>query len=683
MHETVGLNRAGRRELERKKRKAAKRAAMSSGAMLVFGTSVAVTGGVSHAGLVSSFVVTTEDDVVDGGDAFTSLREAVEASNGMAGEDTITFAPGILDVEVVDGDLNLTDDVTITGPGVTVDAGGGEAGPHRIFDTELNAIDLTINGLTITGGGAIDPGFQFPFAFAESNGGAIRAESADVELNDVTVSNSFALNRGGGIYVGAEGQLRLTRSTISGNQASMGGGIWAGYYYQYEYQPGLEPAAVSPEVGGIVIDQSTISGNTAVADTPFKYNPGVGGGLSVYYTDLTIENSTISGNTGQSDAGGLYVYASEADISHSTVHGNLSGGGPVGGLQFNGEELTLDHSIFSGSEFTEVEGPQVQRYVGDAPYDVFIGGVGEGGASADWTLIQALADEEDDLDLDDASEALLGRNPLLGQLTDNGGDTDTHLPSGSSPVVNGGDPSFEGPPSSDQRDFARVSGGRIDIGSVEQAGSSSTPDPDSDPDPCENAPEDGFTDVPSSNVHETAVDCIAFLGITQGGPMGLPDDQYGPGLFVTRGQAASFIARLIHQAGAPLSDEPPDAFDDPETVHDLAINQLAEVGIVEGTGPRTYSPEELVTRGQMASLLDRTYLHITGEQLPSGPNAFTDDNESVHEDAINAIAAADIVRGTGDGLFEPNTDIRRDQTATFLTNFIRRLAQDDAFPVDG
>src|SRR3546814_1431003 len=82
----------------------------------------------------------------------------------------------------------------------------------------------------------------------------------------------------------------------------------------------------------------------------------------------------------------------------------------------------------------------------------------------------------------------------------------------------------------------------------------------------------------------------------------------GPGMPVTRAQMASFIARLIEAAGGELPEDPPEAFDDDEgSVHEHSIDRLAAVGIVEGRSGRTFEPSAMVTRAQMASFLVRAY----------------------------------------------------------------------------
>ncbi len=64
---------------------------------------------------------------------------------------------------------------------------------------------------------------------------------------------------------------------------------------------------------------------------------------------------------------------------------------------------------------------------------------------------------------------LLGFDPGLDSLQDNGGATLTHALLPGSPAIDAGDPDFNPPPSSDQRGvgFPRVVGGHIDIGAYE------------------------------------------------------------------------------------------------------------------------------------------------------------------------------------------------------------------------
>jgi hypothetical protein len=182
--------------------------------------------------------------------------------------------------------------------------------------------------------------------------------------------------------------------------------------------------------------------------------------------------------------------------------------------------------------------------------------------------------------------------------------------------------------------------------------------------------EDGFADVPQSSTHERAVDCLTWWQVTTGSDWGgfLPADGS------TRAASASFVARTLAAAGAAMPSSPPDAFsDDNGSVHELAINQLAALGIVRGTSEGRFSPNDLVTRGQMATMVTEAIRVRTGEPLPPGSDAFDDDNGSVHEPAINALASAGLAAGTAPRTFNPNATVRRDQTASFLARTLDHL----------
>jgi hypothetical protein len=191
-------------------------------------------------------------------------------------------------------------------------------------------------------------------------------------------------------------------------------------------------------------------------------------------------------------------------------------------------------------------------------------------------------------------------------------------------------------------------------------------------------PEDGFTDVPASNVHEAAIDCMAFYGIANGRTA----TTYGPSLGVTRAQMASFLARLIAAAGITL-EEGPNAFlddDGPEfAVHHENINKLANVGIVTGRADGTYGPGLTVNRAQMATFLVRTFEFISGSPLPVTADWFPDDEGpafAAHEDNINKAAEAGFTGGRVDGTYNPGGDVQRDQMASFLARVADKIVED-------
>ena len=106
--------------------------------------------------------------------------------------------------------------------------------------------------------------------------------------------------------------------------------------------------------------------------------------------------------------------------------------------------------------------------------------------------------------------------------------------------------------------------------------------------------------------------------------------------------------------------------DDDASVHEADINAIAATGITTGCGPGLYCPAEGVTREQMATFLARA-LGLT--PVASGP--FTDAAASIHAGAINAIAAAGITTGCSATLFCPTESVTRDQMATFLVRALK------------
>src|SRR5688572_12747050 len=144
-----------------------------------------------------------------------------------------------------------------------------------------------------------------------------------------------------------------------------------------------------------------------------------------------------------------------------------------------------------------------------------------------------------------------------------------------------------------------------------------------------------FSDRPDGEAG-TAVDCVAHFGLAQG----TSPDTYAPAATVTREQMASFLVRTMLVAGDDVPVDPTDHFTDDEgSVHELRINQLAELEITTGTGDGLYRPSGPVTRAQMASFVARQIEHTAGQPLPEpSQDWFADDTGSVHERRTNQLA---------------------------------------------
>ena len=91
------------------------------------------------------------------------------------------------------------------------------------------------------------------------------------------------------------------------------------------------------------------------------------------------------------------------------------------------------------------------------------------------------------------------------------------------------------------------------------------------------------------------------------------------------------------------------------------INWIASVGITSGCGPERYCPKGVVRRDQMASFLSRAL------NLPATTrDYYTDDAGNKHEANINRLAASAITSGCATNLYCPSGEVTRGQMASFL-----------------
>lgn len=162
-----------------------------------------------------------------------------------------------------------------------------------------------------------------------------------------------------------------------------------------------------------------------------------------------------------------------------------------------------------------------------------------------------------------------------------------------------------------------------------------------------------------SSVHAANIDQIARVGITLG--CNPPENtEFCPDRDVSRGEMAAFLVRALN-----LPATSSDYFaDDEGSTFEGDINSLAEAGITTGTGEDTFAPDDSVSRGEMAAFLNRAFVGEMGDG-----DTFTDDDDSIFEGDIEAIAAADITQGcnppTNDE-FCPDRNLSRAEMATFL-----------------
>lgn len=161
-----------------------------------------------------------------------------------------------------------------------------------------------------------------------------------------------------------------------------------------------------------------------------------------------------------------------------------------------------------------------------------------------------------------------------------------------------------------------------------------------------------FADT-SGSVHAANIEALASAGITTG----CSTTSYCPAQPVTRGQIATFLDRALD-----LPDGTQAFVDVPaDHPHAGGIAAAAAAGITAGCADTRYCPSEGLTRGQMATLLQRAL------QLPDGTPRFADVSAAdVHAQGIWAIATEGITTGCDPQRFCPSRTVDRAQMASFL-----------------
>jgi hypothetical protein len=247
--------------------------------------------------------------------------------------------------------------ITVTGSalsGNTADGGGGIysfGGTITVTGCTLsrnsgNAIFLEEGGhLTVTDSTISDN------TFIEASGGGINSEG-DLTVTRSTISGNSATYLGGGIYIAGIANATITDSIISGNTAISG--------------------SLNPYGGGIynsgvlTLTGSTLSGNTAdrggglynntgtaiVSDCTITRNSaidGEAGGID-NVGSMTVTGSILSGNSSTESGGGIASFG-PLMVTDCTLGGNsaASGGGIYNSSLYGPPVLTIADSILSGN----------------------------------------------------------------------------------------------------------------------------------------------------------------------------------------------------------------------------------------------------------------------------------------------------------------------------------------------
>jgi hypothetical protein len=408
-----------------------------------------------------------------------TLRAAIASA---ASGDTINFAvTGTIQLASA---LSISQPVTIQGPASSALSIKG-SGSDRVFVIAPAADFVLITGLTITGGNA-------------ALGGGILIQGGAAIFN-CDITGNTATQRGGGIYrmTPASAIYRaIVSCTIEHNTAGIGGG---GIYFPSGGAPGFvqrcsikSNTANGPEGGGgistngtLTVTDSTFSSNTSVDNEPNP--PGGGGGLcNQAGGQLTVIGSTFSSNVAQ-QGGGLYnLGATNAtangsvsiinctfDSNHVAYQNSATGGGILnqGSLSLLNCTITNNTSDFSGGGFYQGDNASASS-LRNCILALNTASINDpdGRAPAiqgDFNLIQNIQGMTFS---PAATHNIVGQDPQINPLGNNGGPTLTVSLNSTSPAVDAGDDSAA--PVEDQRSYSRFN--KSDIGAYEFGGALGT-----------------------------------------------------------------------------------------------------------------------------------------------------------------------------------------------------------------
>ena len=96
-------------------------------------------------------------------------------------------------------------------------------------------------------------------------------------------------------------------------------------------------------------------------------------------------------------------------------------------------------------------------------------------------------------------------------------------------------------------------------------------------------------------------------------------------------------------------------------------------GLFAGTTATTFAPDMTMTRAMLVSVLWR----LAGEPAPKGANTFDDVPDGTwYTDAVTWAAENGVVAGIGNGRFDPDGSVTREQTAVILFNYAQSKGYD-------
>ena len=409
-----------------------------AGSTIIDGNSIIISDRVLdiHNGVVTISGVTMKNGSAHDGGGIENNGTLTLNSSAVTGSTAYAYGGGINNHGTLTLNSSLVSGNTDIGP--TANGGG-------IFNGNmLTVVNSTLKGNTAGGGGGAIANFgtaTFTNSTLSGNsgpyGGGIR-NGYHMALTKSTLSNNTAAASGGGLYNESQGVAAIADSTLSGNISAVGGGI--------------------ENRGMLTVTTSTLSGNNATGAG--KYDGG--GALDNYYGTATLANSTLTANSARQNGGAIYNNSGTTNLSNATIYANiadvddnnLGDGGGIYNVNVAASVVNIKNSIAATNWRSLVGGPVQDCY----------GWLNSG----DYNLFQNVVS----CNFNGATIHNKIAGPVLGQLQNNGGATQTNALNPGSPAIDAGDPNgctdtFGATLATDQRGYSRPAGAACDMGAFE------------------------------------------------------------------------------------------------------------------------------------------------------------------------------------------------------------------------